>query len=155
MLAFAGQDVAIHGWRTAVSGGFFRVLLAVALARACYWGARRRRNRVEVRGTQVRVVIRGKCTDFEASDIRKLDWSYGFWSLTLDPGENTTGIGLTLSDGRQLDVDLWLPRKREQRKAFQRLAEALPPTEWTVRWPYSVLPKKKRVWHPADGRVPR
>ena len=141
----------LSGWRD----GFVWTFIAAACARALYWGIRRRRNRVEIDGTQVRVVIRGKRTEFEASEIRGLDWWYGFWSLTFDPGEHVSELHVTLSDGRELSVDLLLPRKREQRKAFQGLADALPPMEWTVRWPYSVLPKKERAWHPAEGRVPR
>ena len=155
LLAIAAINVTEAGRQAAIDGGSLQLLAALTLARGAYWGIRRRRNRVEVDGAQVRLVIRGKCVELDVSDIRKIVWCYGVWSLTLDPLEHVTELHLTLSDDRELCVDLWLPRKRGQRKAFQRLADSLPPVEWTVRWPYSVLPKKERMWHPAQGRVPR
>ena len=133
---------------------FFWAFLLGAIACGGYYTLHRQRNRVDIVGTRVRLVGRGGVAEFEASHIRALDWYYGFWT-SFSPTAGWTLFVVTLSDGRKLDVELALLRWREQRTAFQRLADALPPMDWTIRWPYSVLPKRDRIWNSAEGRVPR
>ena len=136
------------------SDGFFWVFFLGAFACGGYYMLRRRRNRVDVVGTHVRLVSRGKVAEIETSDICALNWQYGFWT-SFSPATHWATFGVTLSGGREIDVELHLLRWREQRKAFQRLADTLPPMDWTIRWPYSVLPKRDRIWNSAEGRVPR
>ena len=154
LLALACLQVNVSGLRSAAEYGGLWLCLALAVARALYWIVLRRRNRVDVVGASIRLVDRGNVVEFDASEIRALYWHYGFWN-TYSPTTDWTTFGVTLADGREFYVELVLPRWREQRKAFQRLADALPPMDWTIRWPYSVIPKRDRMWNRAQGRVPR
>ena len=149
LLAAAWMIFDGSGWRD----GFFWVFFLGALAYGTYHTAHRRRNRVDVIGTHVRLTSRGKVTDFEASDIRALNWAYGNWT-SFSPTVDWTTLGVTLSDGREFHVELVLPRWRDQRRALRRLADALPTIDWTIRWPYSVF-KRDRVWNSTEGRAPR